>query len=306
MRSGGGKTYISSGLLLPSKVTHLVIKRPSHFFFRPGDYVFVQIPAIAKYEWHPFTLSSAAEQEGNSILHSTKNCIYLLHFFRTSDYMWLHIRGVGEWTNRLYTYFEREQERLHSGQVPASVPGCSMALPLKSETPQRDFLAKNLARISSNHPIANFQNHPSEHSSHLNGPPNGTSTAVHSEDEVNTHIVHPPLRPPRSGQSTSKLATDSFTVSRPPKYERQTSETAQTAIRKIQASLQRTFSRKGSTADGTSKGANNDGFVGDEMTVDLMQKGKRKLITKSKTPLEKSLSMPDIEIRNKNRERLLA
>jgi len=32
----------------------------------------------------------------------------------SSDYMWLHIRGVGEWTNRLYNYFEREQEKLHS------------------------------------------------------------------------------------------------------------------------------------------------------------------------------------------------
>lgn len=28
--------------------------------------------------------------------------------------MWLHIRGVGEWTNRLYDYFEREQEKLHN------------------------------------------------------------------------------------------------------------------------------------------------------------------------------------------------
>lgn len=59
-----GKTYISSGLLLPSKVTHLVIKRPLQFDFHPGDYVFVNIPAIANYEWHPFTISSAPEQEG--------------------------------------------------------------------------------------------------------------------------------------------------------------------------------------------------------------------------------------------------
>lgn len=64
MRSEHGKTYISSGLLLPSKVTHLVIKRPPHFDFHPGDYVFVNIPVIAKYEWHPFTISSAPEQEG--------------------------------------------------------------------------------------------------------------------------------------------------------------------------------------------------------------------------------------------------
>lgn len=68
MKSERGKTYISSGLLLPSRVTHLVIKRPMHFNFNPGDYVFVNIPAIAKYEWHPFTLSSAPELEGKFFL----------------------------------------------------------------------------------------------------------------------------------------------------------------------------------------------------------------------------------------------
>ncbi|CAG2058650.1 unnamed protein product [Timema podura] len=33
-----------------------------------------------------------------------------------NNYMWLHIRGVGEWTNRLYNYFEREQDKLHNIQ----------------------------------------------------------------------------------------------------------------------------------------------------------------------------------------------
>lgn len=58
--------------------------------------MFVNIPAIATYEWHPFTISSAPDQE---------------------DYLWLHIRGVGEWTNRLYAYFEAQQARLHAGEV---------------------------------------------------------------------------------------------------------------------------------------------------------------------------------------------
>ncbi|KAF9798205.1 hypothetical protein SFRURICE_003164 [Spodoptera frugiperda] len=98
MRSERGKTYISSGILLPSRVTHLVVKRPPLFHFHAGDYVFVNIPAIATYEWHPFTISSAPEQE---------------------EYIWLHIRGVGEWTNRLYSYFEREQARLHGEELPA-------------------------------------------------------------------------------------------------------------------------------------------------------------------------------------------
>lgn len=102
-RSQLGKTYISSGLLLPSKVTHLVIKRPFHFDFHPGDYVFVNIPAIARYEWHPFTISSTPEQE---------------------DYIWLHIRAVGEWTNSLYSYFEKEQAKLHGDNV-FPITGCS-------------------------------------------------------------------------------------------------------------------------------------------------------------------------------------
>ncbi|XP_028035380.1 NADPH oxidase 5 [Bombyx mandarina] len=95
MRSERGKTYISSGILLPSRVTHLVIKRPPAFDYHAGDYVFVNIPAIASYEWHPFTISSAPSQH---------------------DYIWLHVRGVGEWTNRLYSYFE-EQARIHAADA---------------------------------------------------------------------------------------------------------------------------------------------------------------------------------------------
>ncbi|KAI3371039.1 hypothetical protein L3Q82_023520 [Scortum barcoo] len=85
-----GGLYIVEVNLLPSKVTHLVIKRPQFFHFKPGDYVYINIPVIAKYEWHPFTISSAPEQ---------------------SDALWLHIRSMGQWTNRLYEYF-RQPENL--------------------------------------------------------------------------------------------------------------------------------------------------------------------------------------------------
>uniref|UniRef100_A0A452H0Z3 Uncharacterized protein n=1 Tax=Gopherus agassizii TaxID=38772 RepID=A0A452H0Z3_9SAUR len=79
-----GGLYIVEINFLPSKVTHLVIKRPQFFHYKPGDYVYLNIPAIAKYEWHPFTISSAPEQQ---------------------DTIWLHIRSRGQWTNRLYEYF---------------------------------------------------------------------------------------------------------------------------------------------------------------------------------------------------------
>lgn len=46
------------------QVTHLLIKRPPLFNYRPGDYLYLNIPTIARYEWHPFTISSAPEQKG--------------------------------------------------------------------------------------------------------------------------------------------------------------------------------------------------------------------------------------------------
>ncbi|NXI90607.1 NOX5 oxidase, partial [Psophia crepitans] len=70
------------------QVTHLVIERPQLFRYKPGDYVYLNIPAIAAYEWHPFTISSAPEQR---------------------ETLWLHIRSLGQWTNKLYEYFQQPQ-----------------------------------------------------------------------------------------------------------------------------------------------------------------------------------------------------
>ncbi|NXA70572.1 NOX5 oxidase, partial [Mohoua ochrocephala] len=81
-----GDLRILEANLLPCKVTHLVIQRPKSFHFQPGDYVFLNIPAIAAYEWHPFSISSAPEQP---------------------ETLWLHIRALGQWTNKLYEYFQR-------------------------------------------------------------------------------------------------------------------------------------------------------------------------------------------------------
>jgi len=87
---GKGSTTIEEGVILPSKVTNLIIKRPANFAFSPGDWVFVRIPRISTSEWHPFTISSAPE---------------------VSDNFTLHIRGVGHWTNKLYKLFEDEYKQ---------------------------------------------------------------------------------------------------------------------------------------------------------------------------------------------------
>lgn len=76
-----GASYVKAGLVLPSKVTGLVIAKPDRFKFHPGDWVFIKIPSVAKFEWHPFTISSGPEENDNFTLH---------------------IRAVGGWTTKLH------------------------------------------------------------------------------------------------------------------------------------------------------------------------------------------------------------
>lgn len=213
-------------------MTHLVIKRPPHFYFRPGDYVFVNIPAIAKYEWHPFTLSSAPEQE---------------------DYMWLHIRGVGEWTNRLYAYFEKEQIRLHSGDVQSigsnipkttSVVAVNSGTPTSSSTPQRDFLARNIAQVKQTsmpikaHSLDETQPRP-------RSPAKITSENEHARNQ-NPFKFDASAVANSNNNSETAVRRASTDVRSPgqPVFDRQHSDSGPTAMRKIQAKLQRTFSRK--------------------------------------------------------------
>ncbi|KAI0213701.1 NADPH oxidase 5 [Lamellibrachia satsuma] len=78
-----GSIHITEMNLLPSKVTHLVIEKPENFHHQPGDYVYVNIPNITEYEWHPFTISSSPEMP---------------------DHLWLHVRSLGVWTSKLYNF----------------------------------------------------------------------------------------------------------------------------------------------------------------------------------------------------------
>ena len=72
-------------MILPGKITFTFLDEDPEnnnlllnvlLCYFPGDWVFVKIPAIAKSEWHPFTISSAPEQQ---------------------DFFTLHIRGINVW-----------------------------------------------------------------------------------------------------------------------------------------------------------------------------------------------------------------
>lgn len=98
----GSGMYIKDVVLLPSNVTQLIINRPKNMRFKSGDYLYINIPEIARYEWHPFTISSAPELK---------------------DEIWLHVRSLGNWTKRLHEFFsnfsrmERRRSIFHPSKV---------------------------------------------------------------------------------------------------------------------------------------------------------------------------------------------
>jgi hypothetical protein len=53
--------------------------------FKPGDYITINLPRVALYEFHPFTLSSAPED---------------------TTYLRIHMQAVGNWTKRVYQRFK--------------------------------------------------------------------------------------------------------------------------------------------------------------------------------------------------------
>ncbi|XP_058019815.1 NADPH oxidase 3 [Ahaetulla prasina] len=70
-----------------SGVLELQLKKRG-FKMEPGQYIFLQCPAISQLEWHPFTLTSAPED----------------------DFFSVHIRSVGNWTEAIFRAFEAHEE----------------------------------------------------------------------------------------------------------------------------------------------------------------------------------------------------
>lgn len=73
------KVFITKVVKHPCNTIQLQLKRAGGIKMEPGQYVFLQCPRISRLEWHPFTLTSAPGD----------------------DYISVHIRRVGEWTNAL-------------------------------------------------------------------------------------------------------------------------------------------------------------------------------------------------------------
>ncbi|KAI8818569.1 ferric reductase NAD binding domain-containing protein [Fimicolochytrium jonesii] len=70
-------TQLSKVIMHPGNTIELRIEKAS-FAYKPGQYLFLNIPDIAYFQWHPFTISSTPEE----------------------GFVSVHIRVVGDWTKK--------------------------------------------------------------------------------------------------------------------------------------------------------------------------------------------------------------
>lgn len=95
-------SIIQKAVIFPSRVSNLQIARPAGFYYRPGDYLFIRIPAISRFEWHPFTISSSPEDK---------------------TMVSVHIRNCGNWTHALYEYFLHQDIHPEKANTPVFLDG---------------------------------------------------------------------------------------------------------------------------------------------------------------------------------------
>ncbi len=95
------ESAIVDAAALRSGVTMLELARPRVFPQHPGDYLFLHVPAVARHEWHPFTISSAPE----------------------SEKLTLHVRALGNWTGALRSLVERRNASADPEPLPVRIDG---------------------------------------------------------------------------------------------------------------------------------------------------------------------------------------
>ncbi|XP_048461426.1 cytochrome b-245 heavy chain-like isoform X2 [Rhincodon typus] len=76
------RVVVTKAVVHPSKVLELQMQKKG-FKMEVGQYIFINCPSISQLEWHPFTLTSAPEE----------------------DYFSVHIRSVGDWTDGMFQAF---------------------------------------------------------------------------------------------------------------------------------------------------------------------------------------------------------
>ncbi|XVE59167.1 hypothetical protein DITRI_Ditri05aG0023900 [Diplodiscus trichospermus] len=76
---------VIKAVIYAGNVLALYVTKPQGFKYKSGMYLFVKCPDISKFEWHPFSITSAPKD----------------------DYLSVHIRALGDWTTELRDRFQK-------------------------------------------------------------------------------------------------------------------------------------------------------------------------------------------------------
>ncbi|KAL0436845.1 UNVERIFIED_CONTAM: putative respiratory burst oxidaseprotein H [Sesamum radiatum] len=82
------KVDIIKAVIYTGNVLALYMSKPPGFKYKSGMYLFVKCPDISNFEWHPFSITSAPDD----------------------DYLSVHIRTLGDWTSELKNRFAKACE----------------------------------------------------------------------------------------------------------------------------------------------------------------------------------------------------
>ncbi|KAL1709538.1 ferric reductase NAD binding domain-containing protein [Schizophyllum commune] len=109
------RTYIHKVIQHPNDVMELQIKKEKTTT-RAGQYIFLSCPEVSYFQWHPFTLTSAPEE----------------------DYISVHIRIVGDFTRELARVCGCDFEKKGRGDTPVTgkLIGTDTAPPLNKALPR--------------------------------------------------------------------------------------------------------------------------------------------------------------------------
>lgn len=107
------RTYISKVIQHPSNVLEIQIKKEKTTV-RAGQYIFINCPEISYFQWHPFTLTSAPEE----------------------DYISVHIRVAGDWTTAFSKSVGADFGKKEKGDAGGRVIGTDSNPPLNVTLPR--------------------------------------------------------------------------------------------------------------------------------------------------------------------------
>ncbi|KAJ4826225.1 hypothetical protein Tsubulata_005788 [Turnera subulata] len=85
---------VVKAIIYPGNVLALYMSKPPGFKYKSGMYLFIKCPDLSSFEWHPFSITSAPDDEHLSV----------------------HIRALGDWTTELRNLFEKVCEPPSSSQ----------------------------------------------------------------------------------------------------------------------------------------------------------------------------------------------